>query len=146
MPGFPLARLLREWPLNGIWEGSGSVTGLDALRALDRSPGCTDALLEELSPASGVNPAFDVAVLVRRGRARPGKVLRSGPGSATARAVASSTGRTLAASLLIRHAPPDVANPLLRDPARAGRDRAFGELPPGYPARAIVGAVTPPVG
>jgi len=28
---------------------------------------------------------------------------------------------------------------------RAG-DRAFGELPPGYPARAIVGAVTPPVG
>jgi hypothetical protein len=25
-------------------------------------------------------------------------------------------------------------------------DRAFGELPPGYPARAIVGAVTPPVG
>ena len=38
---YPMARLLRESPLNGIWEGSGTVTALDALRALQpvaRSP------------------------------------------------------------------------------------------------------------
>ena len=35
---YPMARLLRESPLNGIWEGSGTVTALDSLRALHRSP------------------------------------------------------------------------------------------------------------
>ena len=46
---FPMARLLRESPLNGIWEGSGTVTALDALRALDRSPASGEALLAELA-------------------------------------------------------------------------------------------------
>src|SRR5664280_539730 len=58
---FPMARLLRESPLNGIWEGSGTVSALDAVRALDRSPACADALLTELGGAGGAHPAFDGA-------------------------------------------------------------------------------------
>src|SRR4051812_7529769 len=34
----PLARLYREAPLNGIWEGSGNVICLDVLRSLEREP------------------------------------------------------------------------------------------------------------
>ena len=35
----PMPRLLRDAPLNGIWEGSGNVIALDVLRALSREPG-----------------------------------------------------------------------------------------------------------
>ena len=48
-----MARLLRESPLNGIWEGSGTVTALDALRALGRSPAPRAAFLAELATALG---------------------------------------------------------------------------------------------
>ena len=34
----PMPRLLRDAPLNGIWEGSGNVIALDVLRALSREP------------------------------------------------------------------------------------------------------------
>ena len=34
----PMPRLLRDAPLNGIWEGSGNVIALDVLRALAREP------------------------------------------------------------------------------------------------------------
>ena len=34
----PMARLFRESPLNGIWEGSGNVIALDVLRAITREP------------------------------------------------------------------------------------------------------------
>ena len=33
-----MPRLLRESPLNSIWEGSGNVQALDVLRALQREP------------------------------------------------------------------------------------------------------------
>ena len=42
------ARLYREAPLNGLWEGSGNVICLDVLRALRREPQTRDALVNEL--------------------------------------------------------------------------------------------------
>ena len=33
----PVARLYREAPLNGIWEGSGNVICLDVLRAMQKT-------------------------------------------------------------------------------------------------------------
>ncbi len=46
-----LARLFREAPLNGIWEGSANVICLDALRALAKSPEALDALAREVALA-----------------------------------------------------------------------------------------------
>src|SRR6185312_2860880 len=43
-----LARLYREAPLNGIWEGSANVICLDALRAIERSPAALEALRAEV--------------------------------------------------------------------------------------------------
>jgi putative acyl-CoA dehydrogenase len=45
----PLARLFRESPLNGIWEGSANVICLDALRAIGRSPDAFRALCTEIA-------------------------------------------------------------------------------------------------
>ncbi|HUJ00340.1 MAG TPA: acyl-CoA dehydrogenase family protein [Usitatibacter sp.] len=47
----PLARLFREAPLNGIWEGSANVICLDALRAIGRSPASLEALAAEIGAA-----------------------------------------------------------------------------------------------
>ncbi|MGE5096619.1 MAG: acyl-CoA dehydrogenase family protein, partial [Betaproteobacteria bacterium] len=47
----PLARLYREAPLNGIWEGSANVICLDALRAINRSPAAFATLAEEAALA-----------------------------------------------------------------------------------------------
>jgi putative acyl-CoA dehydrogenase len=44
----PLARLYREAPLNGIWEGSGNVICLDVLRSLSKSRDGLDALLGDM--------------------------------------------------------------------------------------------------
>ncbi|QJR12975.1 Putative acyl-CoA dehydrogenase AidB [Usitatibacter rugosus] len=45
----PLARLYREAPLNGIWEGSGNVICLDVLRSIAKSREGLDALLEDMA-------------------------------------------------------------------------------------------------
>ncbi len=61
----PLARLFREAPLNGIWEGSANVICLDVLRALGRSPGGLDALAAEIALARDAR----ADALVERARA-----------------------------------------------------------------------------
>jgi putative acyl-CoA dehydrogenase len=45
------ARLYREAPLNGIWEGSANVICLDVLRALNRSRDAFSALVDEIEAA-----------------------------------------------------------------------------------------------
>jgi putative acyl-CoA dehydrogenase len=58
----PMARLYREAPLNGIWEGSGNVMCLDVLRALQREPRAAQVLMEEVSLARGHHPALDALI------------------------------------------------------------------------------------
>ncbi len=58
----PLARMLREMPVNSIWEGSGNIMCLDVLRAFVKSPGTRDAVLRELIAARGLNDRYDAAL------------------------------------------------------------------------------------
>ena len=134
---FPMARLLRESPLNGIWEGSGTVSALDAVRALDRSPACADALLTEFSRAGGTHPAFDSSVT------RLKSLLSADPDPASARTVASLIARLFAAGLLLQHAPAEVAGIYCATRLGDRGDRAFGDLPPGLRPADVVAAVTP---
>ena len=55
----PMPRLLRDAPLNGIWEGSGNVMSLDVLRALAREPEGLPAFLAECELARGGNALLD---------------------------------------------------------------------------------------
>ena len=133
-----LPRLFRESPLNGIWEGSGNVAALDAVRACARSRGPADALLAELGPARKVDPHYDAAL------ARLEQLLLH-PDDGTARALASLAARLLGASLLLRSAPAEVS--ALYCATRLGGigDRTYGELPRGFDLPRIVAAVTPGV-
>ena len=98
-----LPRLYREAPLQSIWEGSGNVAALDALRALTRQPESAEAFFAELDQARGADPR-----LGRRGReAEEG---RGRPAEQAARRLAESMAVTLQASLLIRYGHPAVAD------------------------------------
>jgi putative acyl-CoA dehydrogenase len=57
----PLARIMREMPVNSIWEGSGNIMCLDVLRAFAKSPATCEAVLHELSAARGHDRSFDAA-------------------------------------------------------------------------------------
>ena len=51
-----MPRLVRESPLNSIWEGAGNVQCLDLLRTMARSPRSLDAFFAEVGEAAGAEP------------------------------------------------------------------------------------------
>jgi putative acyl-CoA dehydrogenase len=57
-----MPRLYREAPVNSIWEGSGNVICLDALRAMDRDETTVAAFLAEVDTGRGANPLLDAAI------------------------------------------------------------------------------------
>ncbi|WP_170773661.1 acyl-CoA dehydrogenase family protein [Ruegeria lacuscaerulensis] len=100
----PLPLLYREAPLNGIWEGSGNVICLDILRTLAREPLAAEVLRAEMDAAKGVDRGYDAALRDHRER------WPDLPSEAEARWFAERTALLLTASLLLRHAPPAVAD------------------------------------
>jgi putative acyl-CoA dehydrogenase len=136
----PMARLFRESPLNGIWEGSGNVICLDVLRALAREPASLDALLAEIELARGTDARFDrfVADLGAELAA-----LAAGEPQAKARRVTERLALSLQASLLLRHSIPAIADAFCA--SRLGREGGmmFGSLPDGADATAILDRAWP---
>ena len=57
-----MPRIFRQSPVNGVWEGSGNVMCLDALRAMIRSPESTEAFMVELDLAAGADRRLDAAI------------------------------------------------------------------------------------
>ncbi|RKF12981.1 DNA alkylation response protein [Roseovarius spongiae] len=100
----PLPLLYREAPLNGIWEGSGNVICLDILRTLTRMTAAAEALDLELDAATGQDRRYDAALSAHRDRfPEPAE-------EHEARWYVESLATLLTASVLIRHAPPAVAD------------------------------------
>lgn len=126
-----MPRLYREAPLNSIWEGSGNVNALDVLRALEREPASVDALRAELALGAGQNRHLDDGV--RRLDAE-----LAAPDEARARHLVELAGRCLQGSLLVRHAPPAVADAFCA--TRLGPDGglAYGTLPRGVDTAAVL--------
>src|SRR5712692_6903402 len=98
-----MPRLYREAPLASIWEGSGNVAALDALRALTRQPECAEALFAELDQAAGADARLDQAVVRLR------KELGD-PSEARARHRAEDMALALRGDLLVRNGDPAVAD------------------------------------
>ncbi|MFF1558577.1 acyl-CoA dehydrogenase family protein [Streptomyces sp. NPDC058279] len=128
-----LPRLLRESPLNSIWEGSGNVQALDVLRALQREPQALNAFLQEVGLARGADHRLDSAI----------KDLLTDLADlagieARARRVVERMALVLQGSLLVRWAPAQVADAFCA--SRLGGDwgSAFGTLPYGLDLRAVV--------
>ena len=136
-----LPRLFRESPLNSIWEGSGNVNCLDVLRAIEREPESLEAFRAELALARGDNRHLDAA-LARLDRELPG----SEGAEPVARRLVEGMALCLQGSLLVRHAPSEVSDAFCA--ARLGDEggRAYGTLPRGVGAAAIVARHRPRVG
>ncbi|HET9623826.1 MAG TPA: isovaleryl-CoA dehydrogenase [Kofleriaceae bacterium] len=128
-----LPRMYREAPLNSIWEGSGNVICLDVLRAMTREPYTFDALEAELKLAAGADRRLDALVdqIADEVAVRDDFELR-------ARRFVEKLGLALQASLLVRHAPPAVADAFVASRLGGDGGRAFGTLPPATDFTAIL--------
>jgi putative acyl-CoA dehydrogenase len=135
-----MPRLYREAPVNAIWEGSGNVIALDALRALAREPETAEALLSEIETARGADSRLDAATAQLRA-----ELTQAEGAEVRARRVVEQIALTLQGSLLLRCAPTTVAEAFIA--SRLGGDwgRTFGTLPPGVDAHAIVERAQPRV-
>ncbi len=126
-----LPRLYRDAPVNSVWEGSGNVAALDALRALARQPETADAFFAELDESLGADPRLDDAIASLKKHA-------ADPAEATARRLAEQLTVTLQAALLVRHAAPAIADAFTATRLAGAAGRAYGTLPAAAPAAEII--------
>ncbi|MET9254990.1 acyl-CoA dehydrogenase family protein [Streptomyces sp. NPDC003717] len=134
--GFP--RLVREAPLHSLARGGGSGQALEVVGVLERDPRVLDAYLTEVGAARGADRRLDAAIrdlltdladlAAARGRARR---------------LAERLALVLQGALLVRHAPPEVAD--LFCASRLGPDAAlsFGGLAPGADLGGVVERARP---
>ncbi|MFE3100985.1 acyl-CoA dehydrogenase family protein [Nocardia tengchongensis] len=128
-----MPRLYREAPLMSIWEGSGNVAALDALRAMGRQPETVEAFFDEVNLARGGNRHLDEAI------DRIGKELTDFADiEYRARRVVELMALVLQGAQLVRHGHPAVADAFCR--TRFGGDWgiAFGTLPAGVDVESII--------
>jgi putative acyl-CoA dehydrogenase len=128
-----MARLYREAPLNSIWEGSGNVQCLDALRSIRKSPESLGALFAEIWEARGGDHRLDIYVNELRTQLERTEDLE-----ARARRLVERLALALQASLLVRYAPADVADAFCASRLAGDGGRAFGTLPAGTDFGAIL--------
>ncbi|NEE02369.1 acyl-CoA dehydrogenase family protein [Phytoactinopolyspora halotolerans] len=140
-----MPRLYREAPLNSIWEGAGNIQALDLLRAISREPEALAAWRAEVDVADDAGPTN--ATLLRTALADTETLLHSAAADADtasrlARVLAARMAALLQASLLVRHAPPAVADAFCAT-RLDGAHGVFGLLPPAVEARVIVDRAAP---
>lgn len=128
-----MPRLLRESPLNSIWEGSGNVQALDVLRVLRQEPMALNAFLTEVGRARGADHRLDRAI---KGMLTELADLDGIEGRA--RRLVERMALVLQGSLLVRWAPAEVADAFCA--SRLGGDwgAAFGTLPSTLDLAAVV--------
>jgi putative acyl-CoA dehydrogenase len=135
-----MPRLYREAPLTSIWEGSGNVISLDVLRALSRSPRSLEVFLAEVSLAEGADARLDAHVQRLKSQFADPATLES-----RARRVVEGMALALEGSLLVRGAPPAVADAFCA--SRLGGDGGleYGTLPAGSDFKTIIARSRPQV-
>jgi putative acyl-CoA dehydrogenase len=131
----PMARLFRESPLNGIWEGSGNVIALDVLRAITREPDSLTALLTEIETATGADSRFDRYVADLHAELAQ---LGDGDPQARARRLTERLALALQGSLLLRHSIDAVADAFCGSRLAGAGGLMFGALPEGVDAKPIL--------
>ncbi|WP_405858721.1 acyl-CoA dehydrogenase family protein [Streptomyces sp. NBC_00090] len=128
-----LPRLLRESPLNSVWEGSGNVQALDVLRALRTEPASFDAFLREVGTARGADHRLDRAI-----RELLVELADLEGVEARARRLVERMALVLQGSLLVRWAPPEVADAFCASRLGGDGGSTFGTLPHTLDLRAVV--------
>jgi len=125
-----MPRLYREAPVNSIWEGSGNVMCLDVLRAFGRTPNAAEVLRLELAGSDARLRAFAENLA--------GRLAASDRNDESqARVLVRDLVLAIQAALLVRHAPPAVADAFCASRLSGDGGGAFGTLPRGCDTRAI---------
>ncbi|MFJ8942104.1 acyl-CoA dehydrogenase family protein [Streptomyces sp. NPDC102395] len=133
-----MPRLVRESPLNSIWEGAGNVQALDVLRALRREPEALNAYLREVGLARGADHRLDAAI-----KALLTDLADLDGAEARARRLTERFALVLQGSLLVRFAPPEVADAFCASRLGGDAGGAFGTLPHTLDLGAIVERARP---
>jgi putative acyl-CoA dehydrogenase len=128
-----MPRLLREAPVNAVWEGSGNVICLDVLRAIAREPGSLEAFFNEVEKAKGADARLDRAVIELKSALREPAGLEVG-----ARRVVEKMALALQASLFLRHGDGASAQAFCR--SRLGNEGGLvpGTLPADAPFEKVL--------
>ncbi len=136
-----MPRLLRESPVNSIWEGSGNVQCLDVLRAIGRDLRVVEVFMAEIQLAAGGNPYLDrfvaqlqtelgdLDVIEYRSRSLVEKMALAFQGSLLVRQGNSAVAEAFCASRL--------------NPEISGL--VYGNLPTGVDVEAIICRATPQI-
>lgn len=130
-----MPRLLRESPLNAIWEGSGNVIALDVLRAVRTHPDSVKVLKEEVS---GLDARIDAAA-----QSTFDLLFDLDEPESRARLVTERLGTILQAALLIKSAGAEVADAFIATRLDGGGGRFYGTLPHTAGLSAIVERAIP---
>jgi putative acyl-CoA dehydrogenase len=130
--------LYRGAPINSIWEGSGNVAALDVLRALSREPEAVAAFREECELGRGADRHLD-AHLDRLAAASAVDLTEYG-----ARRTVEDMALALQGSLLVRQAPPAVADAFCASRLGGQAGRAYGTLGAGAGVCTIIDRALPP--
>jgi putative acyl-CoA dehydrogenase len=136
-----MPRLLREAPVNSIWEGSGNVNALDVLRALSREPESAEAFVAEAGAARGADPRFDAAFA-----ALQRDLADLSDAEFRARRLVERLAIVLQASLLIRYGHTAVADAFCASRLAGEGGYTFGTLPAGLDLAPILERSTPKIG
>lgn len=136
-----MPRLLRESPINTIWEGSGNVQCLDTLRAIQKTPETLDVFFDEVSLATGTDNRFDRFLDKLKADFTNTESLEY-----RARNLTGRLALALQASLLIRQAPPAIADGFCAGRLAPQDGLNYGNLPVGTDFSTIIERATPVVG
>ncbi len=128
-----MPRLYREAPLASIWEGSGNVMSLDVLRAMTRSPRSLEVFLAEVEEATGADARLDAGVARLKQQFADPSTLEQ-----RARRVVESMALCLQGSLLVRNAPPAVADAFCAARLSGEGGLEYGTLPAGLDFEGII--------
>jgi len=126
----PMARLFRESPLLGIWEGSGNVICLDVMRAVAKEPETLEAFVAELDRSAGQSRRLDAhfssvkdEVMAMKNAFASKDIAAMEVCELTARRFVERLALALEAALLVRQAPDAVAEAFVS--SRLDRDGGF---------------------
>jgi putative acyl-CoA dehydrogenase len=132
-----LPRLYREAPVNSIWEGAGNIMCLDVLRAIERTPQTAELLQRELDDTGDARLKSFADRLRQRLRAADRN------DESQARVLVRDLVLALQGALLLKHAPPAVADAFCASRLAGEGAAAFGTLPRGLDLAAIVERAAP---
>jgi len=133
-----MPRLLRESPVNAIWEGSGNVQCLDVLRAMNKEPGVLDSFFREVNLARGMNGHFDAFASALEDEFRNTDNLEY-----RARNLTDRMALAIQASLLLRGENQAVAEGFCAGRLQQRDHFQFGNLPDDVDCAAVIKRATP---